>query len=397
MRPATLAALALAFAGCGGGGGDAPDADQTAADGGLDAGPDLSDELYDPAVVPDIRITLSPASIAALDADPATYVRGDLQIGDVTLTDIGVRLKGEYTFRPLSGKAAFKLKLDEFVDQRYGSLRRITLNSAIEDAGFVAERLAYTAFRAAGVSAPRANNARVYVNDELYGVYVNIEAEDKRFLARWHADDSGNLYEEQGVELLPGNEDGFELETNEATGDKADLTALFAAIAAASDDELDTALEAVLDVDQFLEAQALEGILDQVDGYAYTQFGPNNFRLYHEPATGLFTYIPWGMDMALKPYGGNVDLLDDATGLLIQRCLAGASCRARYLAIIRDMVDLVESLDLPAQADAMYAQIADLVAADPRKEITTEQFEETFAAERAFLVARPAEVRASLP
>jgi hypothetical protein len=103
------------------------------------------------------------------------------------------------------------------------------------------------------------------------------------------------------------------------------------------------------------------------------------------------------MDMALKPYGGNVDLLGDATGMLVQRCLAGASCRARYVAIIRDMVDLVESLDLPTQADAMHAQIADLVAADPRKEFTTEQFEETFAAERAFLVDRPAEVRASLP
>ena len=385
--------------GCGGGGGGGDDGGGAAPDAAPpDAMGDPSADFYDPAVVPDIRITLSPEAIAALDADAGTYVAGDLQIGDVTLTNIGVRLKGEYNFRPLSGKAAFKLKLDEFVEQEYAGLHRITLNNALEDPGFVAERLVYTAFRAAGVSAPRANSARVYVNGELYGLYVNIETEDKRFVARWHDDDSGNLYEERGFEFQPGNEDGFELETNEAANDRSDLTAFFAAIEGATDENLDTAIAPVLDVDQFLKAQALEGILDQWDGYAYTQFGPNNFRIYHEPATGQFTYIPWGMDMSLKPlYGRHIDVLGDITGMLMQRCLAGTSCRARYLAILADMVDLVESLDLPALADTFHAQIGTLIAEDPRKEKSTAECEETFADERAFLVARPAAVRAQLP
>jgi hypothetical protein len=61
------------------------------------------------------------------------------------------------------------------------------------------------------------------------------------------------------------------------------------------------------------------------------------------------------------------------------------------------MTELVDALDLPAQADAMYAQIAAHVAEDPRKEITVEVFEETFAHERAWLVTRGAGVRATLP
>jgi hypothetical protein len=373
-----------------------------AGDGGPgdpDAGVDPSEALYDPAIVLDVRITLPQASIDALGAAPDVYAIGDIQVGDETVTDVGVRLKGEWNFRGLDAKASFKIKFDEFVaGQELRGLRRMTLNGALEDPAYVAERLVYTAFRAAEVPAPRANSARVWVNGELFGLYVNIETEDKTFLRRWFADDDGNLYEEMGAELVPGNEGSFELETNETANDRSDLAAFIAAIDAADDATLDTDLEAVLDVDEFFRCMALEGIVNQWDGYGYTQFGPNNFRIYHDPSTGRFSFIPWGMDMALKPWNGADDLdLLAPTGMILQRCFAGESCRARYLAVVREMTELVDALDLPAQADAMYAQIAAHVAEDPRKEITVEVFEETFAHERAWLVTRGAGVRATLP
>jgi hypothetical protein len=238
---------------------------------------------------------------------------------------------------------------------------------------------------------------RVYVNDELYGLYVNIETEDKTFVRRWYADPTGNLYEEGGAEFLPGNENSFDLETNSTLNDRSDLTAFFAAIEAANDATLDTDLEAVLDVDQFFKAQALEAILNQWDGYGYTQFGPNNFRIYHEPATDHFSYIPWGMDMSLKPLGAEgIDVLGP-TGMLVQRCLAGASCSARYYELVRSMSELVDSLDLPAQADVLHDQVAAFVADDPRKEISTQTFEDVLAAERLWLTHRGADVRAALP
>jgi hypothetical protein len=36
----------------------------------------------------------------------------------------------------------------------------------------------------------------VYVNGKAFGVYANLETEDKPFLRRWFASDDGNLYEE---------------------------------------------------------------------------------------------------------------------------------------------------------------------------------------------------------
>jgi spore coat protein CotH len=154
----------------------------------------------------------------------------------------------------------------------------------------------------------------------------------------------------------------------------------------------------VLDVDEFFRCMALEGIVNQWDGYGYTRFGPNNFRIYHDPSTGRFSFIPWGMDMALKPLNDEPDLdVLAPTGMLLQRCFAGEACRARYLATVRDMADLVAGLDLAAQADAMYAQVAEHVAADPRKEIDDATFEAVFAAVREWLTHRGADVRAALP
>jgi len=402
-------ALGLVVCACGagriggdddGGGGDGA----SPVDGGgpgLDAAPpvDLSAELYDPGRVPRFDLELPAASVAMLGVDPRAYVPATLRYGAETVANIGVHLKGEYNFRDLSGKAPFKLKFDEFVPgQTFRGLRRMTLNNALEDPSFVAERLTYLAFRAAGAPAPRCNNAVVTVNGELYGVYVNLETEDKTFLARWFASNNGNLYEELGAELLPGNEAMWDLETNELANDRSDLTALFAAIESARDDTLLADLEPVLDTAAFLRYSALEGIVNQWDGYAYTRFGPNNFRLYHDPSTGKFSFLPWGMDMAMKGYGGDAYLdLRDARGLILARCLGAAACRASYRATVTQMVTMFEALDLPGQAQAFRAQLAADIAADPRMEVDRATSGAVFDEVRSFVQGRPADVRAAMP
>jgi hypothetical protein len=388
---------AIASPGCGGGGTGTADAGDGTGDGGADpdggGGPDPSDALFDPGVVPTFEIELDAAAIEALESDPGTYARGTLRYGDLTLTDVGVRLKGEYTFRPLGQKASFKLKLDEFVDgQELFGLTKLTLNNELEDPSFVAERLTYAVFRAAGRPAPRANSAWVTVNGEDYGLYANIETEDKRWLARWFADNDGNLYEEQAADFYPGNEQQFELETNEAADDRSDLTALFAAIEDADDATLLADLAGVLDGPAFLRFCALEAAVWQWDGYCYTRFGPNNFRLYHEPTAGLFYLLPWGMDMSWKPYEGSLDVLD-ARGMLLQRCVDAEACRADYLAEVAAIADVLDAMDPAALVDAWGAQLAPLVAADPKKEISTEDFEATLAEVRDQAAARAADLR----
>jgi len=380
-------------------GGGAGDGDGGGA--GQDAGTPVDDsaELYDPAGLPRFDLELPAESVTALENDPATYAPGTLRYQDEVVENIGVRLKGEYTFRPLSGKASFKLKFDEFVpDQSFRGLKRMTLNNGFEDPSFVAERLVYLAFRNADLPAPRANSAEVSVNGQPYGVYVNLETEDKTFLRRWFSSDDGNVYEEEGVDWYPGNEDGFELETNEAVNDRSDLTSLFAAVDAAGDATLLADVAHIVDTDRFLRYCALEGLVNQWDGYAYTRFGPNNYRMYHDPSSGQFSILPWGMDMAMKALGDE-DYVDvhSAAGLLLRRCLEVADCRAAYDAVLAAETDRFEALGLDQVAEAAYAQIRDRVYADPRKEHSNETFDATYARVLEFTRQRPASVRAQLP
>jgi hypothetical protein len=362
--------------------------------------PGTSDPLYDLSAFPRFDLEIPEASIRGLAADPTSYVPAVFRHGDEELQHVGVRLKGSFTFRALDEKASFKVKFDKFSrKQRFRGLRRMTFNNLIEDPSFIAERLTYLAFRNAGLPAPRQNSARIYVNGESYGVYGNVETEDKLFLRRWFASNDGNLYEDQGVDWFPGSENDFELETNEDINDRSDLTALFEAVATARPDTLLEDVSGILDSDHFLRYCALEALVNQWDGYAYTQVGPNNYRLYHDPTTGRFTLLPWGMDMSIKPWDGR-DFIDvyEPAGHLLQRCLhESPPCRAAFESVLAEEADRFAALDLAQVAREAYDLIRDDVHADPRKEVSIDEFEATFAQVLAFTAARPASVGAQLP
>ena len=92
--------------------------------------------------------------------------------------------------QPRSGhcrrKAAFKLKLAHTVKgQRFLGLKTLTLNNMVQDPSMVHELLAYEAFRAVGIPAPRTGYAFVRVNGADYGVYLNVETLDDVSLPRW--------------------------------------------------------------------------------------------------------------------------------------------------------------------------------------------------------------------
>jgi spore coat protein CotH len=318
-------------------------------------------------------------------------VRATLHYGNETVADIGIRIKGEGSLRKLTEKAAFKIKFDEFVDdQSFHGLRRLTLNNMVEDPSFIAERLAYDLFRAAGLPAPRCNNAVVRVNGMDYGVYANVESEDKTFLRRWFDSDDGNLYEEGQMDFWVGSENTFDLETNETKNDRSDLLALIAAIEASMPASFETDVGAELDMKHFLHFAAAEAAVNQWDMYAYTVINPNNFRVYRDPTIDKFVFLPWGMDMALKPFPDTgtqfIPVLELAhagdrqengvsAGVLFRLCLESPACKANYVQAVQEIIEHFDELDVPALAERYYEQIKPFVYVDPRKEMSNEDFE----------------------
>lgn len=329
----------------------------------------------------DVEIDLDPDDVASLQREPFRYVRADVRIGEVELPDSGVRLKGNFSFRPLTSKAGFRIRTDVVhVGQGLGGVRHLTLNNMWQSRGMVSEWLGYQVFAAAGVPAPRCGFARVWVNGVLYGLYASVETEDQAFLGRHFADPTGNLYEAEVTDLSPDQIGDFEQEQG-ADSSRADLEELAAAVAAAGDD-LFFAADALLDTEEFLAFVAGEAVTGHWDGY----WSAHNYRLYRDPTSGSWSFIPWGIDQA---YERRLDPFDGA-GLVTRKCLASPRCLALYTRVARGLVDQVMALDLPLRLDQITALIESSIEEDPRKPYGVGKVRRHQAAIRDYLVTQPA-------
>lgn len=343
--------------------------------------PDEATWLYQPDQVAKIDLTLPAPSRKALAEDSDEYVRGTFRLtrqngqtyGPLT---IGVKLKGHTSFRSLAGKAAFKLKFGEFVeDQRFQGLKTLVLNNMLQDASMLHEVLAYEAFRAAGLVAWRTGYAFVRVNGQAYGVYLNLESPDDVALKRWYPTTT-HLYEGGlGVDTFRGAAPRFGLEEGDEDNLK-DLEALIAAVRGWRN------VDAVADLAQMTRYWAVEKYIGHWDGYSGRRT-PNNFYL-HSDAAGRFTMLPWGTDQTWEWRGG----YGDPGGLMFNRCLANASCLALYRQAVDEVRATLNALDLPGLASRTAAVLAPWQRKDPRQESSARERQRSVAALQRFLVAR---------
>jgi len=386
---------------------------------------DASARLFDSAVIHDVRLDFSDDAMAQLRASCTAWERilsqnpecdarvpTRLTVDGTTVDNAGARLKGGVaTWRPIDQKASFSIKTDEFVTDRevFGE-RRFTLNNALAEPSFVAESLTYDVFRANGVPAPRTALANVYLNGEHLGLYVLRENYDKRFLTRNFADDDGNLYES----TTPATDiasPGLWKRTNETTSDNSDLVALTNVVQTVPDAQYPTELAKVFNLDELYRYWAVEALTAHIDGYAYNMAAlgrpespwPNNFYAYHDPSTDKFVILPYGADATFGI--GFTDVPPTTPTLLAPKsdstmavrlwAQPGTSATVRS-SILKALYGAWNEKQLLARAD----QLAALVRADglngTRETTTMAQFEEAFAARRAFVVERPAAVRAEL-
>jgi hypothetical protein len=195
--------------------------------------------------------------------------------------------------------------------------KHFTFNNGVQDRSASNERLGYPIFRALGVPAPRAASVRLFVNDELWGLYTHVETIDRRFLARWFADNDGMLYEgTYWCDLIPENvpptDDDSGCLTREFTPDPCTppdeirgdpqtydlLRELVLAIDALPPGGFYPAITQLFDWDRFLTTWAIESVIDHWDNYAFTI--KNNYRIYHDPGTGLWTLIATGIDQTFE-------------------------------------------------------------------------------------------------
>lgn len=355
---------------------------------------DPSDALFRTDRVVRIDLYLPQSSRDSLEQDPHADVPGSLAVGGAWISPVGVRIKGMLgSFRPLSAKSALRVSIDRYLPgRRLRGLEALTLNNMVQDPSCVHEVLAYDLMREAGVPAPRTGYVALFLDGEYRGLYLDVETEDDPFIERWFGDDSGNLYEGvYGVDLLPWSVEGFELDEQGSgdVADRSDLLELAELLAQEPSEAIAEQVESLLHLQPVMRMLATEVLLGHWDGYFYSA---NNYRIYHEPSSGRFALLPWGIDQTFAWIGGTWD----PGGQLARWCLAVPSLEREYRLALWEMAERLADADVEARAWAAWDVFQPSLAADPYKEFAMADAQAAVGWTIEYARTRPAQVQEEL-
>jgi hypothetical protein len=269
-------------------------------------------------------------------------------------------------------------------DARFQDLRKVKLDMPRGDWTYLQQRVALAWMRGrAGVPAQCANSARVFINGSYYGLFTNVERQDKGFLKRIYgsANNDGDLWKA-----------GRDIKTNEETFSWTHISAFW-------DVETLPAIEALVDVETSLFEWVSEAVIGDSDGYNQ---GRPNYLLYDHPATGQFVWLANDLDTTLDE-----DFLPPDTSPVFaptpegearwerdwHHYLIGMNDPAlppRYVQAMAAQLAKLDPAELAIWIDDWRAQIADAAAADPRRPFTMDDHEEGLERMKEYSPARVA-------
>ena len=227
---------------------------------------------------------------------PYNYYSAEVTIDEESHTNVGVRKKG-FIGSQSTEKPSLKINVDEYVEgQNLYGVDNITLNNSVQDPSLIRQCIGYQLFTDAGYPSPQCNFAHVYVNGTDLGIYVHVEPIKRTFLRTHFDEDDGDLYEGTISDFGPIIYQTFEPKNDDTNTTLDPIIALKDSLENTTD--IESTLNAHLDLDAFLTFWALESILGHWDGYTANR---NNYYVYHSRSTGKFTFLPWGLDDILDP------------------------------------------------------------------------------------------------
>lgn len=373
------------------------------------ASADEAAAFFDDSGVREIRLTFADANwyttlYQAHQNDPDDpYFPARFECGGIVIETIGARFKGNSSFRVNGVKKSFKLDFNEYADDvTFVGLKKLNLNNGALEPDMMREKL-YLDFAGRFIPAMRAVHTRLYVNGELWGLYIAVEQPDKTMMQnRFGDDEDGNLYEagESNATLAYLGSDPaaytslYELKTNETANDTSDLIEFLDVLNNTATADLPARLEPICDVENMLWGLALDNLFANVDSYIGSA---SEYYLYDRSDTGQFVRIHWDLNESFGTTGDGSPTVSNPMALgpfwlpsgsgggpggmggprpLASKLWAVDSYNRLYLRMLARM--LREGFDTSTMA-ARISQVAALiradVSADPHKLYTLNQFE----------------------
>lgn len=276
-----------------------------------------------------------------------------------TIVKAGVRYRNGRVFTPGGKKNGLFISLK---DSEYQGVKHIDLSAALRDPSFVREVLAYEIARDI-MPAPRANYAKVFINHEYYGLFVNVEVVDERFAKKHFNNEKASIFYSDPDPVENASEgckenifgslqvdkfaDCLALHFDKKQGVWTDLYELTLALQTGGE-----ALEQKLDIDNTLWMLAFNNVFLNLNSYSGGQ-SPNYYLVQDDQ--GRMVPVLGNLNLAFGSYkntGVGSDLhtpemlqlpimlhADNAKKPLIQALLSVDEYKRRYLYYIKVIGD----------------------------------------------------------
>lgn len=285
--------------------------------------PQLED-FYKPDQVQTVHLKIEDADWQRMmEALPKRiYVPASFRWRDVSFDKVAVRFKGNSSSNPRQPfKRSFLIRFDKYdKEARFLGLKRVSFDNGIQFGSLFSEPIVTEILRAEGIKVHRANYAKLHINGEYRGVYVNVERIDDVFLKRHWPGSGGPLYKIDeggpGCNLQLISEDpgaykrAFERKNDAAKDEAARLVDLIRMINQAPAEGFADRLASHWETDDFLKVTAVllfSGAFDQ-----FTGWNAHNYYLYRDRKTARWNYLPWDLDVGFSEVAfGRIRVLDD--------------------------------------------------------------------------------------
>ena len=350
---------------------------------------DPADNLWGTKLVHRVDITLDAATMARMGRN---WVDGGFALDGVNFDPVNMRLRGSMTYVPISGKASFKVDLNDFFDTDYRGVEAFNILNMYWEASLAREYIGYHIFREMGVPACRNAYTELWVNDEYYGLYLLSELYDDVFLDSFYGDQDGFMLWEPESGDFTTSAGSWDCE--EEPCDASKVTPIAEILERHTSTDADIAeMEVYLDLENALWEIAIEGAIDQWDGYCAV----HNYRVAYNPATELVQLIPSSLDLTFGAYSGYTMDLYTCSGKLLSFCLNNTACAERYETILLDLADYLENGEIDVLQDTLFALSEPYMAADePRDQYTYTTYVSHHDTLRGILADLPANIRAAV-
>ncbi|MBL7885952.1 MAG: CotH kinase family protein [Flavobacterium sp.] len=378
--------------------------------------------LYDKSTVKNVYLNFAQADYwTQLTNNYAseTNIAATMIYDGVTYPNVGVRFRGNtsYTQIGTSQKKSFGVDMD-FVDPNQNLLGYTSLkfNNAHQDASFMREVL-YDRMARRHTPIAKGNFIHLYINNQDWGLYPNIQGLDKAYLDDWFLSNDGAFFRATtgtnggggggpnwgdgtaGMNYLGTNQATYQsyytLKSNDVVVDPwqklIDATQSLSTATAANID----AVKAKIDVDKVLWHLACENIFTDDDSYVMK--GKMDYMAYYEPETARMASLEYDgnstfvASAATSTNWGPFKNATNANYPLLNKLLTVPEWRQRYLAHYRTILnETFTTANATTLIDEIDAQISALVAADPKKLYTTAQYTSSVPALKSFVTNRRA-------